>query len=138
MSTEIINHKALLKSVFISAIFSTVIMSIVSGYGKTITPEGIVNHYYNFSSVVLWGPILFMVMAPVIALVAYVLGMLLIKSRLSLLSVVIVVGAAGGGLFIYAFSDNLIIFSMVGAYYIFMGAVSAITSFYLYTKFNTA
>ena len=138
MSHILINHKALLKSVLVSAVVTTVVMAFVSGYGKTITPDGVVTHYYNFSSVFLWMPILFMVMAPIIAIVAYLLGITLIKSRLFILPVVAIFGALGGGLVISFLSGNWLMFSMVGMYYIVAGTVSAVTCYYLYKKFNKA
>jgi hypothetical protein len=138
MSHILVNHKALLKSVLISSVVTTVVMAFVSGYGKTITPDGLVTHYYNFSSVYLWMPILFMVMTPTIVIVAYLLGITLIKSRLFLLPVVTIVGATGGGLIISILSGNWIMFSIVGLYYIVAGTVTAVTCYYLYKKFNKA
>ncbi|WP_444918414.1 hypothetical protein [Microbulbifer sp. JMSA003] len=138
MSHIHINHRALLKSVLISAIVSTVVMAFFSGYGKTITPDGVVTHYYNFSSVFLWMPILFMVMAPTIVIVAYLLGIALIKSRLFSLPVVVIAGAVGGGLVISMLSGKWLMFSIVGLYYIASGIVSAVTCYYLYKKFNKA
>ncbi|WP_430459572.1 hypothetical protein ACQUQU_10180 [Thalassolituus sp. LLYu03] len=136
MSATYINHKALLKSVVVSAVLSTVVMSFISGYGKTITPDGAVTHYYNLSSVFIWAPILLMVMGPTIVVVAYLLGMALIKSGLYSLPVVTAVGAVSGGLVISALSGNWLMFSEVGLYYIVAGAVSAVTCYFLYSKFN--
>ncbi|WP_444945624.1 hypothetical protein ACJJIP_16515 [Microbulbifer sp. VTAC004] len=138
MSHIHINHRVLLKSVLISAIVSTVVMAFFSGYGKTITPDGVVTHYYNFSSVFLWMPILFMVMMPTIVIVAYLLGIVLIKSRLFSLPIVVIAGAAGGGLVISMLSGKWLMFSIVGLYYIVSGIVSAVTCYYLYKKFNKA
>jgi hypothetical protein len=121
-----------------SAVISTVVMAFVSGYGKTITPDGVVRHYYNFSSVTLWAPILFMLMAPTIIVVAYMLGVVLIKNRLFFLPVVAITGALGGGFVISALSGNWLMFSMVGLYYSIAGTVSAVLCFYLYKKFNKA
>lgn len=138
MSHIRINHKALLKSVLISAVVTTVVMAFVSGYGKTITPDGVVTHYYNFSSAFSWMPILFMVMAPTMMIVVYLLGITLIKSRLFILPVVAVAGAMGGGLVISFMSGNWLMFSMVGLYYIVAGAVSSVICYYLYKQFNKA
>lgn len=138
MSGNIINHKALLKSVLIAAVASTLVMALFSGYGRTISPDGLATHYYNFGSVVMWAPILLMIMAPTIAVIAYCLGYLLIKLHLFSLPMVALTGAVGGGLVISALSGKWLMLSVVGAYYVLAGSVSAVICYFLYRKFNKA
>lgn len=137
MNTDRVNKIALLKSVSIASIFTTLFMSLLSGYGFNISPDGDTSHYYSFTQVKTYLIILLIIMAPTIAILGYTLGYLIIRYRLFKLTYVLMIGFLSASIFAsLLFFDLTVIFSFLGLYYLLPGVIAAYLSYYLYKKFN--
>ena len=75
------DNRAILKSLLISAIVTTVVLAFAGGYTSTTTPDGVITHHYTFSWFGFWIVLLGMFVIPSTFAVGYPLSHLLFKLR---------------------------------------------------------
>jgi hypothetical protein len=123
---------AILKSLLVSALITTVVLAIFGGYSSSITPDGVTIHHYTFSWFGTWLFLLGIFVVPSTFVVGYPVSLLLYKLRAFNIYVVSCVGTFG------AISVAAVLFSkfppalMQMVYYGLGGFVASVTAFITY------
>lgn len=132
------NQRALIKALFVSALVTSVVLSFLSGYSSSTTPDGITTHNYTLSWLLFSFILIGMFVLPVTFIVGYPVSITLIKLNLFNMysvSIIGVLGAIGAVMLIF---NKVSLAPMQAIFYGVGGLVGSMSAYLAYKKFNKA
>ncbi|QLE97470.1 hypothetical protein [Neptunomonas phycophila] len=126
------DNRAILKSLLVSAIVTTVVLAFAGGYSSTTTPDGVTTHHYTFGWFGFWLVLLGVFVVPSTFVVGYPLSQLLFKLRIFNIYVVALSGTIGAICVVAVLFSKYPPAPMQILYYGLGGFVASVTAFVSY------
>lgn len=126
------DNRAILKSLLVSAIVTTVVLAFAGGYSSTTTPDGVTTHHYTFSWFGFWLVLLGLFVVPSTFVVGYPLSHLLFRLRAFNIYVVALAGTVGAIGVVSVLFSKYPSAPMQMLYYGLGGFVASVTAFISY------
>ncbi len=126
------DNRAILKSLLISAVASTLVLAFAAGYSSTTTPDGVTTHHYTFSLFGFWVISLGLFVTPTTFVFGYPLVHLLFKLRVFSIYTVSLSGTIGAIVVVAFLLSKFPPAPMLMFYYGLGGFVASVTAFISY------
>ena len=126
------DNRAIIKSLLVSAIITTVVLAFAGGYSMSTTPDGITTHHYTFGWFGFWLVLLGLFVIPSTFVVGYPLAHLLFKLHLFNIYGVALSGTIGAIVVVAVLFSKYPPAPMQMLYYGLGGFVSSVTAFISY------